>query len=170
MDEIGFSIDPWSQDHPRWHAAQTLIDALGQTDWMSFQAGWHLASVCLVAKLDEEPVGFLRFVVQPIGPDADCPALEFRGEILKEAKILAFGVRQDQRRKGIGKRLQVAAIESAQDAGCYQIRSYSAGNHPENHQLKQALGFGAHPVVRANGENGIYYVLPLRAKDSFGAV
>jgi GNAT superfamily N-acetyltransferase len=164
MPEIGLLIESWADDHPRWNELRKLIDELGQASWVSFQADWHLNSVLLAAMLGGEPVGFLRYVIQPIGPDMDCPVLESAGKILSEAKILAFGVRQDQRGKGIGRSLQKAAIQSAQALGCYQIRSYSAAYHPENHHLKLSLGFCAHPVVRANGESGIYFILPLQTE------
>jgi len=155
-------IEPWKPDHPSWQDLQQLISDLGQYDWVSFQADWHIHSQIIVASEDARPVGFLRFVVQAIGPDADCSPLAISGEPLVEAKILAFGVLPDRRRRGIGRRLQIAAIESSRALGCYQVRSYSDGHHPENHRLKLALGFCAHPVMRPNGKEGVYFIFPLR--------
>jgi GNAT superfamily N-acetyltransferase len=116
----------------------------------------------LVALDGESLAGFLRFVTQQIGPPDVCPPLLMNGEPLIEAKILAFGVPESYRRRGIGTRLQRAAIDLARELGCYQLRSWSLAHYTANHALKLKLGFAAQPEQRANGQQGFYFVLPLK--------
>jgi GNAT superfamily N-acetyltransferase len=107
-------------------------------------------------------IGFLRFVVQEIGPDDDLPSVMLEGIALLEAKILAFGVREAYRRQGIGRALQEKAIYRAEELGCHQVRSHSSGSYAENHRMKLAMGFGVHPIRRGEDERGAYFILPLR--------
>ena len=102
-----------------------------------------------MAKKDGRVVGFLTYVVWNIGPhDRDHPPLAVDGRTLKEAKIIAFGVKEAYRRQGIGRALQEYAIRRARALGCYQVRSVSDADHPENRQLKLAMGFAVEPMER----------------------
>lgn len=140
----------------------SLIDELGQGDWVRFAAGFHLSSHLLAAvPQDGPPVGFCRYVVQPVGPDTGCPPVTLDGQVVTEAKILAFGVRERSRRTGVGTALQRAVIEAAGAKGCHQVRSHSAGENTGNHRLKLRLGFAVHPVVRDDDNKGCYFLLPL---------
>jgi GNAT superfamily N-acetyltransferase len=152
------------EGEPLWVAAHELGLQLGQTNWLAFRAEWHLGSHLLVAMADGQVVGFLRFVLQSIGPDMDCPAVVVKGVALIEAKIMAFGVAQERRRQGIGRKLQAAAIDHARTLGCYQVRSHSGGESDANHQLKLAMGFAIHPIVRGEDRQGCYFLLPLRSQ------
>ena len=147
----------------RWLAGQALGETLGQSNWLSFSAEWHLSSHLLVAMVDERTLGFLRFVIQTIGPDMECPAVLVNGAALTEAKILAFGVAPEWRKQGVGRALQEAAILHARALGCYQVRSHSSGDADANHRLKLAMGFAIHPIVRGEDNQGCYFLLPLRA-------
>jgi len=158
---IQVQIEEWTPEHPRWGEVEAAIAQLGQRNWVSFVADWHRSSHLLVALADDEVAGFLRYVCQPIGPDADCPALMWKETELLEAKILAFGVLPSRRRQGLGRALQLACIEQARAQQCHQVRSHSSGESGENHRLKLALGFAAQPVVRGNDRSGVYFVLPL---------
>jgi GNAT superfamily N-acetyltransferase len=135
---------------------------------------WWLAWHVLAAYLPDQPgpVGFLRYVVQPIGPDAECESVVLADAKLTEAKILDFGVLPAWRRNGVGTALQLAAIEGARAAGCWQVRSHSSGSARANHQLKLRLGFAAHPIVREEPDGtdraGCYFVLPLQGPTSSG--
>ena len=62
------------------------------------------------------------------------------GRPLTEANIIAFGVKQLYRKQGIGTALQEHTLRRAKAPGCYQVRSTSDGDHPENHRLKLAMG------------------------------
>ncbi len=159
----GLVIEAWPPEHPRWDELLDCIRALGQENWVNFSAEWHRSSHLLAACLDGRVVGFLRFVVQPIGAEEEHQPLEWGGEPLLEAKILAFGVVPAMRRRGIGWGLQEAALEEARRLGCYQVRSHSAGKNSENHRLKLAMGFAVQPVIRGEDRQGVYFILPLGA-------
>lgn len=155
-------IEEWTADHLDWLQLQSLIDDLAQTAWVAFHADWHLSSHMLVATRSRRVVGFLRYVVQPIGVAEDEPAVVFDGQELLEGKVIAFGVRVADRRKGIGRRLQRRLIEDCKAQGCFQIRSHSGAENVENHALKLSLGYAMHPLVRGRGKDGAYFLLPLR--------
>ena len=87
--------------------------------------------------------------------------MQFDGENLREAKVLAFAVKEIYRRRGIGRALQEHLIEDAKTAGLFQIRSHSSGDHQANHRLKLALGYGVHPIIRDGDSHGVYFILPL---------
>jgi len=140
-------------------AAGDLADAVGQAEYFAYEAAWHLEKHTLVAVTDSRLVGFLRFVVQQIGPDADRPSLTLRGESMREAYVLAFGVAEDCRRRGIGTALQHELIERAASLDCLQVRSRSAGDRAANHALKLSLGFSVHPTK--DTDQGVFFVLRL---------
>lgn len=156
-----FSIESWSADHPRYPKLTALIARLGQEDWVTFKADWHLADHMLVAISAGEVVGFLRYVIQEIGLEEDQPPYTLNGETLCEAKVIAFGVASEHRRKGIGRALQERLIEEARSAGLYQICSHSSAKNTENHRLKLSLGYAIHPLVASRGKDGAYFILPL---------
>ena len=156
------TIEEWQPDHARWSELLALVTELDQMDWLNFTAEWHYSSHVLVAQRNSEPLGFLRFVIQDIGPDMDCPPVQWKGENLREAKVIAFGVLLTQRQQGIGRKLQEALRQWARDLGCYQIRSHSSGDNSANHQLKLSLGYGVHPILRGEDRRGVYFILPLR--------
>ena len=156
------TIEEWELEHARCSELLELVRQLNQRDWFTFTAEWHASSHVLVALYGVEIVGFLRFVLQDIGPDMDCPPIQWKGKNLREAKVLAFGVLPLQRRQGIGRKLQEALRQRAQLLDCYQIRSHSSGENLANHQLKLSLGYGVQPVVRGDDRRGVYFILPLR--------
>ena len=159
---MDITVEEWHSDHARWSELLALVTELNQVDWLNFTVKWHHSSHVLVAQRGLEILGFLRFVVQDIGPDMDCPPVQWNGEHFREAKVIAFGVPPAQRRQGIGRKLQEALRQRAQDLGCYQIRSHSSGDNSANHQLKLSLGYGVHPIVRGEDRRGVYFIWPLR--------
>ncbi len=160
--DAAIAIAEWDRRHERWEELHAAVAALRQEGWIATGAApYRRSSHLLVALRDGAVAGFLRFVVQEIGPELDRPAVLFGGRPLTEAKILAFGVLPDFRRLGIGRALQVAAIEQARGLGCYQVRSHSSGKNSANHQLKLSLGFAVHPIVRGEDTTGVYFILPL---------
>ena len=161
IDATALTVEAWPPDHPRLLEAEGVIAALQQERWASFSAAWHRSRHLLVARRGEALVGFLVYVVQEIGPEEDRPAVLFSGLPLLEAKILAFGVLPAHQRRGVGRALQQAALDAARAQGCYQVRSHSAGANLANHQLKLSLGFGVHPIVRGEDDQGVYFVMPL---------
>lgn len=156
------TIEEWEPQHARWLELLALVNQLKQMDWFTFTAKWHSSSHVLVAQRNSAIVGFLRFVIQDIGLDTNCPPIQWKGESLREAKVIAFGVLPAQWRQGIGRKLQEALRQQAQILGCYQIRSHSSGDNLANHQLKLSLGYGVHPIIRGDDRRGVYFILPLR--------
>lgn len=156
-------IEAWETTHPRWQELLRVVETQQQWDWVHAAADIHLASHMLVAQFGAEIVGFLRFVTQEIGADEDRPLVTLDGLPLVEAKVLAFGVVEAHRRRGIGRALQEAALARARELGCYQMRSHSSGSNEANHRLKLSMGFGVHPIVRGADARGVYFIMPLRA-------
>jgi GNAT superfamily N-acetyltransferase len=154
---LGYDIEQWSAEHPRWPELWAVVARLGQEDWMNAVFDWHRSHHVLVALDDGQVAGFLRFVVQDIGLEDDHDPLVFNGATLSEAKVLAFGVPAERRNHGIGRALQLAAMDAARDLGCYQMRSHSGGESQANHHLKLALGFAVFPVLRGDDTAGVYF-------------
>lgn len=165
-DARATTIVEWDPEHTRWNELLAVVETLRQTNWFTIAAPFHRGSHALVALQDRAIAGFLRFVVQEIGPELDRPPVRLGGQPLLEAKILAFGVLPAFRRRGIGGALQEAAIKRADQLGCYQVRSHSSGENEANHQLKLSLGFGVDPLVRREDTTGAYFILPLRRPDA----
>lgn len=155
-------VEEWDESHARWGELRQFIAAQGQTRWAETDAEWHLSAHMLVSLRAGKITGFLRFVTQIIGIDEDHDPVMLNGILLVEAKVLAFGVAPAYRSQGIGRSLQDAAIQSAKQYGCYQLRSHSGGDNEANHHLKLSLGFGVHPVVRGDDKRGVYFVMPLK--------
>ena len=155
-----FSIEEMTSDHPEW---QELVDVITHEK----QAGWafnshfdQFARYFLAAKQDGAIVGFLMFVVWGIGPnDRAQPPIQMHGKTLREAKIIAFGVKEAYRRQGIGRALQEYTLQRAKELDCYQVRSVSDMDHPENHQLKLSMGFAVEPMERE--EPSLAFIMPL---------
>ncbi|MBN1657778.1 MAG: hypothetical protein JXA93_05220, partial [Anaerolineae bacterium] len=67
-------IEEWSDDHPRWkeflHCLETV--APDQAPFVIGAYYQHCASYALIALQHGQVAGFLRFAVQPIGPEAHC--------------------------------------------------------------------------------------------------
>lgn len=156
------TIEEWGHTHPHWDDLMVVIDAEDQRRWATCSFDFHISSHILVALESDEIVGFLRFAVQAIGPDADCPLLQHQGKTLTETKVLAFGVPVIHQNRGFGRALQIEVISKAKALGCYQIRSHSGGENKANHHLKLSLGYAVHPVVRGDDREGAYFIMPLR--------
>ena len=164
MSEKSVVVEEWTPEHPAWLNLLDLIEGLDQKDWTAFTAVWHLSSHFLVAHQQGIPLGFLRYVIQYIGADADWSPIYLQGEVLTEAKVIAFGVAAANLRQGIGRCLQEVLIRRAAAAGCYQIRSRSDASHTANHQLKLSMGFAIHPLDKMGERDGAYFILPLRSR------
>ena len=157
-----FSIEELTPDHLDWQEFVTLVKNLNQEDWAFNPYFEQFSRYFLGAKQEETIVGFLMFVVWNIGPhDRDHPPLQIHGKTLREAKILAFGVKKGYRRQGIGTALQEYTIRQAKLFDCYQVRSVSGENHPENHYLKLSMGFAVEPMER--DEKCLAFVMPLKS-------
>ena len=154
-------IEELTTDHPDWQEFVALVADLNQEDWAFNPYFAQFSHYFLAAKQDGIIVGFLMFVVWDIGPhDRDHSPIKIHGKTLREAKILAFGVKEGYRRQGIGTALQEYTIQQAKLFDCYQVRSVSGENYPENHLLKLSMGFAVEPMER--NEKCLAFVLPLK--------
>ena len=155
-------IEEWTAEHPRWAELLGVAEQERQSAWVAAHHAWHRSTHMLVATRGTTIVGFLRFVTQVIGEDDELEPVMLDGTALLEAKVLAFGVPLEHRRRGIGRALQEHGLVAAQQLGCYQVRSYSSGSHSANHRLKLCMGFGVYPVERGDDRRGTYFIMPLR--------
>lgn len=163
-------IEEWSETHSRWNEFVKCLETVAP-DQLPFVCGQYYMdypSYLFVALQGNDIVGFLRFAVQPIGPEAKCPPLYLNGRQLTEAKIHAFAVAESNRGEGIGTELQKHAIRRAKELGCYQVASYSSYGRDANHHIKLSLGFGAQPEVHGDNQQGVYFIMPLRKGDENG--
>jgi GNAT superfamily N-acetyltransferase len=160
--KAAYSIEEWDETHPRWNEFVACLEAAAP-DQAPFVFEKYTQAHLLVALQSNEVVGFIRFAVQLIGPEAQCPILYFDGAPLTEAKIHAFAVRQEARGQGIGTELQQQTILRATALGCYQVASYSSYGRDANHHIKLSLGFAAQPEVHGNNQQGVYFLMPLRS-------
>ena len=155
-----FSIEEMTPDSPEWQELVDVITQENQTGWAFNPHFEQFTRYFLAAKQDGDIVGFLMFVVWDIGPhDRDQPPIQVDGQTLREAKIIAFGVKEAYRRQGIGRALQEYTLKRAKELDCYQVRSVSDMDHPENHQLKLSMGFAVEPMERE--EPSLAFIMPL---------
>ena len=152
-----------AEDAPLWPQVWSVVELLNQERYVQVQAEHFRSSHLLVALLDERPIGFLRFVVQRLGEDEERPPIVFRGRTLYEAKIIAFGVLPQERNRGFGRSLQLAAMGRAQELNCCQVRSRSAYGKDANFHLKISLGFGIQPSLE---NDSVYFIKSLPAADA----
>jgi GNAT superfamily N-acetyltransferase len=160
--KMSLTYEIWIHSNHKWPKLLEVAKRLQQEEWF-INLKFHEKNLAIVAISEQEIIGFLRLVTQKIGSDMDCDILCFNGEELTEAKILAFGVIDEWKTKGIGTELQKKAIETARQLGCYQIRSHSSGTYKENHHIKLKLGFAFQPIVRGNDIAGGYFIKSLDA-------
>jgi GNAT superfamily N-acetyltransferase len=136
-------IERWDETHRSWRSLTALLGQEEQLSWVLPDGALRPDSHVLVAVDGGEPVGFLAFLRQELGPPDDCPATG-----LTEAKVLAFGVAASHRRRGIGTALQVRALKLAAQLGCYQLRSVTNADNDPNVAVKLRLGFAVTPTIR----------------------
>ena len=155
------SIHELTPNHRDWQEYVDVIDAEGQARW-AFDARFEcFPRRYVAAKADGCVAGFVMYVVWDIGPhDRSHPPLVVDGQTLREAKIVAFGVKEAYRRRGIGSALQEYVIRRARELGCYQVRSVSGADHPANRQLKLDMGFGVEPMER--DKPTLAFIMPLK--------
>ena len=162
--KANYLIEEWDETHPRWpeFVACLEIVAPDQVPFVLKDYYRGYPSYLLVALQWNEVVGFIRFAVQPIGPEVKCPKLYLHEVQLTEAKIHAFAVREGARGQGIGTELQRQTIRRAKELGCYQVASYSSYGRDANHHIKLCLGFAAQPEVHGDNQQGVYFLMPLQ--------
>ncbi len=162
-----FQIERWDTAHSRWSELAALQ---AHTDLRLFPTlgDFHFGIYTLVALVNDEVVGILRFWTQAIGVDEDQPIFQHNLNDAIEAKVIVLFVKETNRRAGIGTTLQFAAIKWAKGLGCYQLRSRSEYKLQSNHHLKAKLGFGISPGRHSKNatDDTAYFVLPLQLSDA----
>jgi len=146
-----------------WNQLWPVVEQLEQQPYIEVQAGHFRSSHLFAALVEGRPVGFLRFVVQRLGEDEGRPPIVFRGKVLFEAKIIAFGVLPEERNQGIGRSLQLEAMGRARELNCCQVRSRSDYGNDANFHLKTSLGFGIQPSLE---DDSVYFVKALPLVDT----
>jgi GNAT superfamily N-acetyltransferase len=165
-DSGPFVFAEWSTSHQRFPEFSHFVEEVAP-EQMPFARGEydHGTPHVFVALENGEIAGAIRFVEQPIGPEAHCPVVCHRGRPLTEAKINVFAVRPESRGRGLGTQLQRRAIDRARELGCHQVASYSTYDKEANYHVKLSLVFAAqpelHPDNRGDTEYGVYFLLPL---------
>jgi GNAT superfamily N-acetyltransferase len=137
-------------------AAQSISEAVARQLEVEIESA--RSNHILVAMVDEQPVGLLRFITWRLGEDEGRPEIIFNGKTLTEAKVISFGVLPDYRNQGIGRALQKKAMELARAKGCYQLRSRSRYQSQANHHLKISLGSAIQPSLE---DDSVYFIIVL---------
>ena len=158
-EKTPFILQEWDNAHSRWNEFVQCLEqaAPEQSPFVLGEYSRHLLCSLCIALQEDQVVGFLRFGIQPIGPEEQCPPLVLDGVQLTEAKIHAFAVREERRGQGIGKALQKWAIQRAKEQGCYQLVSHTSYENVANLHVKLSLGFAAHPENQS-----VRLLMPLR--------
>jgi len=131
----------------------------------------------LVVREGDRTIGHLALCLQPIAvrepsdprvleaPDGTGAVLAPSGRPLLELYVQSFAVDEDARRRGVGSRLQRAALRLTAQLGAVQMRSWSSSDRTANYALKVRLGFGVHPSIqqtRIGPVAGAYFVRSVR--------
>jgi len=158
----GISTEVWEKDHTRWGQLEICVGEMGQTGWFRTCCDFHLYEKVLVAHAPEAVVGFLRLVIQEIGADEGLPSRKMGNEVLREGKILAFGVSPAFRQSGVGTALLDRACLIGRCESLFQLRAHSSGENAAAHRVLMNIGFGNHPIERRGDTEGGYFIKPLR--------
>ncbi|MEM8533567.1 MAG: GNAT family N-acetyltransferase [Chloroflexota bacterium] len=162
MIKAKIHIAEWHTDNPRWSELEQFFDTHKEGLQEVIHGYDQRESRVLVASTHHKVVGILRFIVIPIGPENDLPAVKIDDKELLQAKVMNFFVLPDFRCSGIGRRLQAEAIALAKSLSCYQLASFSFAKHEANHRLKLSMGYAVQPEFRQNGKaHGLYFIMPL---------
>jgi len=146
--------------HAIWDALLEVAPSIGEAivRQLTLELDWAKSNHILVAMLEGQPVGVLRFVAQRLGEDEERPPIVFKGKTLIEGKVISFGVVPEYRNQGIGRALQERAVELAREEGCYQLRSRSWYHSQANFHLKMSMGCGIHPSLQ---DDSVYFIIVL---------
>jgi len=149
-----------------WPALVAHITRVGQVPWAGLDdpsPDRHYLAVLL----EDAVVGHISLLVSDLSapqtePD-DAPfPLVLHGRVLRETWVETFAVEDDMRRRGIGRALQLAALDLTRRLDCYQMHSWSTLDKAENYALKLSLGFAAHPGIHTSRDGrqfaGVYFV------------
>lgn len=157
---------------PLWSSYVAHLHCVNMARWIVDDKGnllEPLHTICAI--VDGEVVGNLSLKVQALTVPSTDWSIENMldhtvrhedGAPIKEAFVFSFAVDKAFRRQGIGRSLQLAALEATVKLGCIQMRSWSSLDKPANYALKLSMGFAAHPAVSStpagNDVSGVYFI------------
>jgi GNAT superfamily N-acetyltransferase len=143
------------------------LTATDNLKWLKTEAGAFKPHLVIIGAFEaDSAVGHISLQKQKLRLPRQGRVLTRAGQELWEAFVQTFEVEESYRNRGIGTRLQEAAIAESRRLGCYQLRSWSSHDKPANYRVKLRLGFAFHPgffVVEKTGKSipGGYFVLKL---------
>jgi len=169
--EPGMQVIQLSPDDKWWQVFVAHLKNSGDAQGVWDESGLpkEKSLLFLAVKVGEQIVGSLTLKKQPV----TIPATDWAGErdrnlrgagggLIYEMFVQTFTVDQAYRRRGLGRALQVAALQKTKLLGCYQMRSWSSLDKHENYQLKLGMGFGFHPEIQETSSglkvSGGYFV------------
>ncbi len=163
-------VERFKPTRPLWDQVLAHLERVEMTQQvLEADGSLHPNKHILGMRDGQEIVGHISFKKQPI----TIPATEWSGgqetlvmgkddAQLYEAFVLTFAVDKTHRRLGYGRALQLAALDTTHELGCYQLRSWSSLDQPANHALKLSLGFSIHPSthITTDGQviSGAFFV------------
>lgn len=155
--------------HPHWSATLAHLERHGLTrhalrDGQPKPDTTYLGALCA-----DSVVGHIAIKRQPLVVPASPftgsvpqPLTDAHGRPLYEAFVQTFAVDEALRRQGIGRALQHAALATAREQGCVQLRSWSSADRPANYALKVSMGFAVvpalYPMPGGDPISGVYFV------------
>lgn len=157
-----FSIERVDHHDARWPALMDLVQEAGQYEDFTYRADWYTGNHIIAARDDQQWIGFLRFITQPIGVEEAREPVVFQKKVLIEARNLVIWVKEPWRRQGVGTALRQYAFKHACQLGCYQIRSLIEGANLEHHLRKLIQGYGIPPVVCGKDQRTLWLIVPCR--------
>jgi GNAT superfamily N-acetyltransferase len=164
------SIERITPEDDLWPDCANHLKRVNMARWViARDGGLDEGLVCLGYVREDKVIGHVSFKVQPIVCPAtewsggeEMPVLNVDGHPLSESYVYTFAVEEKYRRQGIGRDLQLAALDWTRRLGCYQMRSWSSTDKPANYALKISLGFAIYPdtyeTARGYPVSGVYFV------------
>jgi GNAT superfamily N-acetyltransferase len=164
-----YQVHQFTPERANWSLYCDHLNRLGMLHAATRDGAPRAHTVYLGIQIAAAVAGHISIRQQPLtipassltGGDA-LPLTGAAGEPLSEAFVQSFGVEEPQRRRGIGRALQQAALAQAHALGCWQLRSWSSADRDANYALKISLGFAVvpalYPLPGGAPISGVYFV------------
>lgn len=141
-------VDP---GRPLWDKVRRHLEKSGDWQWINDDGALKDGIIVLAAVAGGKAVGSISLSIQPV---ANLGKAE-KDLKLVESFVMTFSVEPEWRRRGIGRALQLAALEASRKKGCWQMRSWSSIDKTTNYLLKLGLGFCFCPAAEHHGNKKI---------------
>lgn len=174
MHPITEGVEMIRPGHDLWSAFLGHLERSQMARQAVDEKGYPLpAHLYLGLTIVERVVGHVTVTVRDIVVPAtewtggkETPLVDEDGDPLRELFVQTFAVDPDYRGQGYGRMLQEAALQIAEDKGCYQMRSWSSLDKHANFALKIRMGFAAHPTTYqlpdGNEISGVFFIKQLK--------